>query len=143
MNTFAGKIQENKKASVANNKTEKTTQEASTFQVADNRTNSMEQLKMQSMVNNSPHLIQMRGFHATTNHLSSGNMNNATANSPIQMKKGDHHKRGEFDLYNEIKEQIKAENPDLPFTSPEIARLAAARFREQYGAPDKNNKIGK
>ena len=65
------------------------------------------------------------------------------SSKPIQMGRGKHHKRGEFDLYNQYKDEIKAENPDLPYTSPEIARLAAERFRAQYGEPDKKNKIGK
>lgn len=65
------------------------------------------------------------------------------SSKPIQMGRGKHHKRGEFDLYNQYKDEIKAENPALPYTSPEIARLAAERFRARYGEPDKNNKIGK
>lgn len=66
-----------------------------------------------------------------------------TSSKPIQMGKGKHHKRGEFDLYNECKEEIKKENPELPFTSPEIARMAAERFRQKHGEPDGKNKIGK
>ncbi|WP_372948285.1 DUF4157 domain-containing protein [Mariniphaga sp.] len=85
-------------------------------------------------VQNRTNVNQLRASQKLADNISS---------KPIQMGRGKHHERGEFDLYNQYKDEIKAENPDLPYTSPEIARLAAERFRAQYGEPDKKNKIGK
>lgn len=68
MNTHADKTQENKSQTVAAETSQMQSGGESTFQFADNRPETVAQMKLQEMANNSPQVSQLRAFQDMANN---------------------------------------------------------------------------